>query len=309
MSKEKGDIWVLGDMNFPKLFWDEEDVPVIKPGCSCPRVYEEFIDIMNDFNLFQVVREPTRYENILDLFLTTNNTLVNAVTIIPGLSDHNIVKSVVNIKPKFNKQQPRRSFLFRKANWESFRDYMRSYSSTFLENLNGKSVDQAWSEFKDTIHEGIRKFIPSKLIGSKKHLPWITVRIKRDIRKRDKLYQKFKSCKSTESRKKFLKAKHAVKFKIKRSYENYLEGILGINNPDDDTHDVSNSDFSRKRLFSLLKNSKRDSQGIGLLKDGESTVTTDVDKANALNKQLKSVFSSRSALDLVKLCQGVLMMA
>ena len=124
---------------------------------------------------------------ILDLFLTTNNTLVNAVTIIPGLSDHNIVKSAVNIKPKFNKQQPRRSFLFRKANWESFRDFMRSYSSTFLENLNGKSVDQAWSEFKDTIHEGIRKFIPSKLIGSKKHLPWITARIKLDIRKRDKL--------------------------------------------------------------------------------------------------------------------------
>ena len=39
----------------------------------------------------------------------------------------------------------------------------------------------------------------------------------------------------------------------------------------------------------------------------KSTVTSNVDKANALNRQFQSVFSSRSALDLVKLCQGALL--
>ena len=42
---------------------------------------------MSDFNL-----SPTRHGYILDLFLTTIYTLMNSVNVIPGLSDHNIVK-------------------------------------------------------------------------------------------------------------------------------------------------------------------------------------------------------------------------
>ena len=181
---------------------------------------------------------------------------------------------------------------------------MASFNSTFLPSVKNKTVGQAWSEFKNTIHEGIDKIIPSKFIGSKKHLPWINNSIRRDIRKRNNLYQKFKKSKSAESRKKFLRAKHAVKRKINVSHENYLEDILGLNSESDDTQNTGKSDFSRKRLFSLLKISKQDSQEIALLKDGESTVTS---KANVLGRQFQSVFSSRSALDLVKLCQGALL--
>ena len=99
VSQQNGNIRGLGDMNFPKLSWDDDDVPIIKPVCSCPRLYEDFIEMLNDFNLSQVVWETTRGDNILDLFLTTNSTLVNSVYIYPGLSDHDIVKSEVSIKP------------------------------------------------------------------------------------------------------------------------------------------------------------------------------------------------------------------
>ena len=46
---------------------------------------------------------------------------------------------------------------------------------------------------------------------------------------------------------------------------------------------------------------------VSLFRDGESTATSNVDKANALNRQFNSVFSSRSVLDIVKLCLGVLL--
>ena len=68
-----------GDFNYPKLVWDEDDIPVIKSGCAFNKVYEGFVETLNDFNLTQMVREPTRAENILDLFLTTNHTLVESV--------------------------------------------------------------------------------------------------------------------------------------------------------------------------------------------------------------------------------------
>ncbi|MCW4309234.1 MAG: reverse transcriptase domain-containing protein [Candidatus Thiodiazotropha endolucinida] len=306
-SQEKGNMWVLGDMNFPKLSWDEEDVPLILPGCNYPGLYEEFIDILNEFSLSQVVREATRCGNILDLFLTSNITLINTVQILPGLSDHDIVKSAVSIKPRVVKQNPRKTFLYRKADWESFRQFISSFSTSFMPEVRNKTVDEAWTDFKNAIHDGINKFIPAKLLSSKKHLPWISNHIRRDMRKRDKLYRKFKTSKTADSRKKFLKIKHSVKRQIKVSYENYLQGILGINSSSDNDQDQVQSDFSRKRLFSLLKNSKQDSQGISLLKEGEYTYTTNVDKANSLNRQFRSVFSARSALNLVKLCQGALL--
>ena len=81
VSQENDNIWVL---DFPKLSWDDDDVSIIKLGCSC----EDFIEMLNDFNLSQVVREATRGDNILDLFLTTNSTLVNSLYIYPGLSGH-----------------------------------------------------------------------------------------------------------------------------------------------------------------------------------------------------------------------------
>ena len=242
VGREKGHIWILGDMDFPKLFWDEEAVPTIKPGCSCPRLYVDFIEILNDFSFSQVVREPTRCDNIIDLFLTTNSSPVNSVNILPGLSDHNIIKSEVSVKPKVIKQKPRKVHLYNRANWESFRSFMASFSSNFIPDLTNKTVEQAWSLFKSTLHEGINKFIPSKLIGSKKHLPWVTNSIRRDIQKRDNLFKKFKKSKSVESRKKFLRVKHAVKRKIRLSHDNYLEDILGLNNPSDNPEDVGKSD-------------------------------------------------------------------
>ena len=65
-------------------------MPTIRPGHSYPPIYKYFVSCLDDFGLVQMVSEPTRGDNIFDLFLTTNPTLVNSVEILPGLSDHDI---------------------------------------------------------------------------------------------------------------------------------------------------------------------------------------------------------------------------
>ena len=45
-------------------------MPSIKPGCSYPNLYDDFMTMLDDFSLVQMVTEPTRHENVLDLFLT-----------------------------------------------------------------------------------------------------------------------------------------------------------------------------------------------------------------------------------------------
>ena len=51
VSSYKGDIWVFGDLNYPKLDWDVDDVPIIKSVCSYTKLYDSFIETMRDFDL------------------------------------------------------------------------------------------------------------------------------------------------------------------------------------------------------------------------------------------------------------------
>ena len=115
-KKAKGNIWLLGDFNFPKFTWPENQ-PNMNPDCSHKQTYNLFRDFLDDFSFTQMVKEPTRYNNILDLFLTTNPTLIKSVACLPGLSDHDMVIAECALKPTPLKQKPRKAQLFRKADW------------------------------------------------------------------------------------------------------------------------------------------------------------------------------------------------
>ena len=54
-----------------------------------------------------MVHGLNRQGNIFDLFLTSKHILVNTVNIIPGLSDHDLAKCLVDTKPDSPKKAPR----------------------------------------------------------------------------------------------------------------------------------------------------------------------------------------------------------
>ena len=113
-SQSKGDIWVMRDLNFSKLDRNSEYVPSFEHGCYAPQVYDDFISLLDESNLVQMVTQPTRCENILDLFRTSNHTLINSIIVKPGISDHDLVFSEVLTKP-VETRTPRSSYLYRKA--------------------------------------------------------------------------------------------------------------------------------------------------------------------------------------------------
>ena len=63
----------------------------------------QLLDISKNVFLDQLVLEPTRItetqSNTLDLFFTNNNTLVNQVRVIPGISDQEAVFIESNLRP------------------------------------------------------------------------------------------------------------------------------------------------------------------------------------------------------------------
>ena len=173
---------------------------------------------LNDYNFTQVVTEPTRIDNILDLFLTTNPTLITDVKCSPGLGDHDLISAEALLKPTLQKQKPRKTMIFRKADWPKLKSKMKAYQQTFLTNHIGKTAEELWTDFSTTLDKFSHECIPSKLIQGKSSLPWVTQEIKRLIRKRDRLYTNFKKTGRLDIKTQFQTLRQQIKKKIKASY-------------------------------------------------------------------------------------------
>ena len=116
---------------------------------------------------------------------------------------------------------------------------MKHFQQSFLANHLGKTVDELWKDFTNTLDKHSEECIASKLIHGKSSLPWITQEIKRLIRKRDRLYTRFKKSRDHDIRTKFQTLRQEIKKKMKDSYQVYLENLLGLTD-DDNTCDSKN---------------------------------------------------------------------
>ena len=117
--------------------------------------------------LEQMVTSPTQGQNILDLFFTTNPTLVNKISILPGLSDHDIVLVEVNSRPKIIKQIPPDIPLYKKANWDQLKQSMRDLYTEFQSEPATTDSQAMWDKFTSRLQQGIDKHIPTRNSGTK----------------------------------------------------------------------------------------------------------------------------------------------
>ena len=88
-------IWIAGDMNLPGFDW--------KPNCTflmcCfPELTQKFTDCANNHDLVQLITNPAWDKNVLDLFITNNDSLIIKTQLVQGISDHDAVFVEGNIK-------------------------------------------------------------------------------------------------------------------------------------------------------------------------------------------------------------------
>ena len=161
------------------------------PQFTYPFLFETAVSTINDNCLTPMAQDPTRENNIhvLDLFLTNNPTLVDSVSVTPGMSDHDAVISVIKLRPSIQKMKPRTIQIYSKADWEGMRHDMQKFQSSFLSTCEGKSTEQLWQEFTAEIDQIVKKYVPSKTLRGRKNLPWVTQEIRRKMNHRDHLYQ------------------------------------------------------------------------------------------------------------------------
>ena len=70
---------------------------------------------MNDLYLTQMVEDPTRGKNILDLPYSSSPDLTQNVEVSPGISDHCSVSADVLLKARVTEKHVRKIFMYSEA--------------------------------------------------------------------------------------------------------------------------------------------------------------------------------------------------
>ena len=104
-----------GDFNTGCINWE------ILPGCPNIAVHEKLVSILADHHLYQMQRLPTLLDRILDLFCVNKPGILRYTTTIPGISDHEIIVTDMDLKPQYSKKKPHKVYVYSKADFESIR--------------------------------------------------------------------------------------------------------------------------------------------------------------------------------------------
>ena len=146
--------------------------------------------------------------------------------------------------------------------WEPY----APFPEVILASHEGKSINLLCEEFTSALQSGNEQYVLQHTISAKPSVPWMPQEIKRTIRKRDSLYDKYNRLRRLTDRCAILEAKHLVKLKLK-----LMTGILRKSwvlliaeqpEPNCQSSPVPHKrTLSSKELF-YLENSKQDSKGI-----------------------------------------------
>lgn len=206
-SKDKT-IILCGDFNCPDIDWPNNTV---KKGAAERDVQQALLDLSIDHGLTQIHEQPTRLDNILDLVFTNNPSLVKTSTSVPGISDHSMVITDLNILPQVIKQKPRKTYIYSKADWANIQQDSDRLSDTITRLDPSTPVEALWNSFKTGISDIMDKHIPSKMCKNRKSLPWFNKTLLRMTKRKARLYKHAKSSHQWQTYNEFQECKRAFK--------------------------------------------------------------------------------------------------
>ena len=281
-------IWVGGDFNLDGIDWENN---CVKKYAYHSSTCLELLNLATEWCFEQMVRTPTRITNfsetILDNFFTNNPSLINCVKVIPGISDHDAIYVESSLRPFVQKQAPRQSYVYKKANFQSIRDKLKDFRQDFEEQAANLNCNDLWTILKSKILSLMKSNIPTKTIrGDRPNKPWITPHIRTIRRKLSHLYRKSRQSSDTALRQKYLKVKAAVQREQRQAYWVYINNLI------DPPNEFGESQGSnQKRFWSYIKSLRKDNTGIAPLRENGKLYAAPKEKANILNKQYQSVFT------------------
>ena len=254
------------------------------PGTRQGKNLENFTDVNS---LTQHVLEPTRItlnsSSLLDVFLTNFPSLVKEVKVYApiGSSDHCMISLKIDMKRKKKKAYIRRMWEFKKANFELYRDKIRD--TDWEECFNKYDIDEICKSVNENILSAANEAIPNRMVTVRPNdKPWFTGNLRRLLRKKHRLFKRFKSKRDTISWESFSN--------IRNEYKDEIELAKKVYNDTRYSQLADEGIRNGKKWWTLLKqvyNGNDKSESIPPLQTDNNIITDDEEKAEIFNQFFK----------------------
>ena len=259
---------LMGDFNYPSIDWREND--------SVLASEMKFLEMTVQNGLQQIVNEPTRGPNLLDLVLTTPNVDAKAEVLCPySTADHNSV--LIDIEAVSPHVTPSWLHDFRGADWPTIHAYMSAID--WVDLFDGCSLDQMWINFKTILNFVLSNFIPQKCALPRNLAPWFTPHIKRLARKKQKLHRKMKRRPTIRNKNEF------------KNFSRYLKHEVEFAKADYEKRKFSNKATNPKQFFNYINSRSKPASDVQVLHTPYAHACTPYEKCEILANQFASVYT------------------
>lgn len=272
-------VLIFGDFNFPSIDWTSENLSVVSPADA-----KEFVELCLNYNLTQLVSEPTRIErnsaNILDLILTNQPQSLSSITYLRQISDHRVIHADFAFTLPSRTIRKKTITLYDKGNYQAINDGLAASLPDFELNLDKRSTNSNWLIFKEKITALANKYIPKKTIRVNCQKPWFTNSLKRQANKKKRLFRAAKEKNTTSAWQKYYSAESDYLVAIKDAkYKFFTSDLASIlsHNP--------------RRFWQVIN---PDELRMIALASDTGEVASDADSADLFNSAFSSVFTVES---------------
>ena len=289
------EIIILGDFNLGNVYLKPEHIN--HSGISNFDIL--FQDTMYGLNLTQLIRDPTRITertaNLRDLILVSDPQHVTEHGMLSPFShiDHIPIFASLNFQTACHKPFVKSVWNYHQMNIDAFIHTFENKDWSVIYNME---IDDAITALTEFILDASSQCIPKRNITVKeKDKPWVSNVLKREIRKRNKLFQKARVSKEEEDWKKWRLQRNLVtcmnrKYKEKQ-YTHQVKRLSESKLNPYKYHQILKGMIGRKRSLPLPP----------LIDQNDQIHQTDVDKANLLNDYFASQ-SKETLTERIPLC-------
>lgn len=239
------------------------------------------VEFSNDCFLTQMVDEPTRGRNILDLVFTSEEEMVRGVEVGPGLdgSDHEVVNFEVLVRAESERIRPRARLNLRRANFVSF---VRELQALVIQPQD--SVEELWCVLREKYLDIQSRCIPLKRGGStaKRNPGWFSAEIEAAIGERKRLYRAVRADPSPRAERELKNQRRLVKGLVRRAKAGEEERVA-----------LTCGDNPKE--FYAFVNRHKVRKPLGPLQAAGGLLTEDGELAEEFNRYFTSVFTVEEA--------------
>ena len=298
LEKPDPTIILSGDMNFPFIKWKRmsnnncawEYKANANATADDKLQFEKLMDICNNQCLLQIIEEPTREENTLDLIYTNETSLATMIEVNKTkLSDHNLIEISTNYKIN---QQPQNDEMIKDANnvlrslnfhsksikWKEVNECMRAIN--WEANFENTDTIKGTQELEEIITKICIEKIPKRMQQQKSRIP----------KQRKKLLNRIKMLKREKHKAHSKEKKTFFEMKILETEEKVLENRRKEKLQSEEKA-IDCMKENPRMLYSYINKQRNRQKEIGPFKIGDVYIYDGKEICNSLKVQYVSQFS------------------